>query len=181
MQVNRLIEYAGFIDQMGGIEEAAKALGVEPEVIERAFAGLESYQDAADMNYGLASLQKDQALAADYGVDLNEVKDRIEALDFMNQALIDDELMTSFVQSFVAGKIDYEDIQNEGYDFFYNLTLLQAREVLQYIADHDGSAQGFANAYRAQMEATGSIYSAKGGEGSLFFEYLRSIGLDGSG
>ena len=173
------VELAAIVDQLGGIDEAAEALEVDPILIEAAFAGFSTRKQDLDIEQGILSLKRDDDLAADYGVDFTAVDERIKALEWMHDALIDDALFASFIQSFANGKLSYDLVESGGYDFFFDTTLVQARAILNYIAENEGSGDGFSKAYTDAVAAKGSIYS-KDADGSIWFEYLKELGLDDS-
>lgn len=174
-----IIKLAAMIDQLGGIDEAAKALDLEDEAIERLLGDTATRQDTRDLNYAIASIERDPETALDNGIDLDEIDERVERLAFFEESFNDDRLYNTFLNAYIDGKITDAEINEGGYDFFHDTTLTEATNILNYIRDHDDDASGFVNAYRSAIEAKGTIYS-KDSDGSLWYEYLRSIGIDES-
>jgi len=173
---------AALVNELGGYDEAAEALGVDEDLIARALSG-ENLTRAMniELSGGWADLQRDAETLDLYSLDLDKIDDLVKELEHAQDALQDDKLSADLRYAYADGRITAEALESQGLDVFYDLTLYQSTKLLEWLLDADNihSAQGFVDAYLATRDRTGGIFSVDR-DGSEFWEWMREHGLDDS-
>lgn len=173
---------AVIVNELGGYDEAAEALGVDEDLIARAVAG-ENLTRAMniELDGGWSDLQRDSQALDLYGLDLDKIDDLVKELEHVQYALQDESLSDDIRYAYADGRINAEMLESQGLDVFYDLTLFQSTKLIEWLLDKDNrhSAQGFVDAYLATRDRTGGIFSVDR-DGSEFWEWMREHGLDDS-
>lgn len=165
---------------LGGYDEAEKVLNVDADILAYAVNGgrLTDDQDALVEGAWL-DLRRDKDLRDEYGIDLTEINRIDKEIENVQRALSDTEMSNMFRQAYAEGRVTADTLDSQGMDVFFDLTMTQARKVMDWLLENGHTADEFGEAYLSARDRIGGIYTVDE-TGSEWFEWLREQGISDS-